>query len=365
MSTPTTATATLPRSHYPHLHHQQPTYAQSHQNHRPGASASYRYPQTYNSSSTTANSGAYSTSSSRNAQQGSFASSNRLPPIYPHAGYASPSDGVTQQPTAPRPPPHAQHHNTEYDFVSRQQPDDHYATDMAEQPPKKKRCSRGPDWNKFYANGLPKEVIVIDDSSPEPVANTSRKITNPTTNNQQANNYAVATNDSLPRQPVKKRRRGEDGPGYHVQYVDSTTPAGTSVQSVQSDRANSALHTTAPTSLSSDGQLLDTALPLKRKRNTRQQAANEAKRRDTDIFGTRCISYKPPVGPPKKAADVNVRAVHDVGTLLSHHDHPLMSTASKPQDRQSRRRRRSLYRSARRSPHLTMLVHPPHPMSPG
>lgn len=312
MSTPTTAVATLPRSHYPHLH-QQPTYAQSHQSHRPGGSASYRYPQTYNSSSTTTTSGPHSISSSRTAQQGSASHSTRLPPIYPHAspGYASPSHGVTQQPSAPRPPPHAQH-NTDYDYASRQPPDDHYTADMAE-PPAKKRCDRGPDWGKFYANGLPKEVIVIDDSSPEPEANTSRKIANPTTTNtQQTNNYAVAANGSLPRQPAKKRRRDEDGPGYHVQYVDSNTPAGASVQS---DRTNSALHTTAPTSLSSDGQHLDNALPQKRKRNTRQQAANEAKRRDTDILGTRCFTYKPPVGPPKKASDVSVRAVQDVSHL--------------------------------------------------
>ncbi len=32
---------------------------------------------------------------------------------------------------------------------------------------RKRHRSRGPDWNKFYQNGLPKEITVIDDT-PEP-----------------------------------------------------------------------------------------------------------------------------------------------------------------------------------------------------
>lgn len=178
------------------------------------------------------------------------------------------------------------------------------------EPSRKRRRSREPDWNTFYKNGLPKEIIVIDDT-PEPEANTSRKITNGT---------VTAPNDNTNRQAAKKRRRDEEtgtvqASGYHIKYLGSknntpaqiSTPAGSSNSS--SDRTNSALNTTAPTSLSSNGQYEDAA-PLKRKR-TRQQVANEAKRRDVDGFGDQ-FTYKPPPYPPKKAGEVNVQVIHDV-----------------------------------------------------
>ena len=199
---------------------------------------------------------------------------------------------------------------------------------MASQPATKRRRSKGPDWKEFYRNGLPNEIIVIDDDSPEPEANTSRKITNGnsstaaanTVNNmvRAANSAAVAVNGSATRQPTRKRRREDDlntttttqGSGYHIQYVGShtNTPAGSTIST---DRTNSALHTTAPTSLSSNSQYDDSIHPQKRKR-TRQQVANEAKRRDTDVLGNRCFTYIPPPLPPKKAPDVNVRTVVDV-----------------------------------------------------
>lgn len=179
------------------------------------------------------------------------------------------------------------------------------------EPSRKRRRSREPDWNTFYKNGLPKEIIVIDDT-PEPEANTSRKITNST---------VVAPNDTTNRLAAKKRRQNEEtgtvqASGYHIKYLESknntpaqiTTPAGSSNSS--SDRTNSGVNTTAPTSLSSNGQYEDAAAPLKRKR-TRQQVANEAKRRDVDGLGD-IFTYKPPPYPPKKAGEVNVQVIHDV-----------------------------------------------------
>jgi dual-specificity kinase len=173
-----------------------------------------------------------------------------------------------------------------------------------DQPSRKRRRSREPDWNNFYRNGLPKEIIVIDDT-PEPEANTGRKMTN-------ANNtVADSANTS-----AKKRRRDE--PGYHVQYLagshtntplPNTTPIGSTLSS---DRTNSALNTTAPTSLSSNSQYDELVAPLKRKRTTRQQAANEAKRRDVDGLGGAFMAYKPPPFPPKKSAEVPVKLIHDV-----------------------------------------------------
>ncbi|PTB66295.1 serine threonine protein kinase CMGC group [Trichoderma citrinoviride] len=179
---------------------------------------------------------------------------------------------------------------------------------------RKRRRSREPDWNTFYRNGLPKEIIVIDDT-PEPEANTSRRI---------ANGNAVVPDSAATaaaQSSAKKRRRDDQPLGYHVQYVNgshtashtntprpNTTPGGSTLSS---DRTNSALNTTAPTSLSSNSQYDELAAPLKRKRTTRQQVANEAKRRDVDGLGGAFMAYKPPPFPPKKSAEVPVRVVND------------------------------------------------------
>jgi dual-specificity kinase len=185
---------------------------------------------------------------------------------------------------------------------------------------RKRRRSREPDWNTFYRNGLPKEIIVIDDT-PEPEANTGRKIANGTAVVPDSAATAAAQSSA------KKRRRDDQPLGYHVQYVGgshtashtntprpNTTPGGSTLSS---DRTNSALNTTAPTSLSSNSQYDELAAPLKRKRTTRQQVANEAKRRDVDGLGGAFMAYKPPPFPPKKSAEVPVRVVNDVSPTVS------------------------------------------------
>lgn len=219
------------------------------------------------------------------------------------------------------------------------------ATAPALEPPqRKRRRSHEPDWNNFYRNGLPREVIVIDDS-PEPEANTSRKIANGHSTAvaapQPAADYDYA---STRQQPAKKRRRDDDSDvgraaGYHVQYIDSHS--NTSVGSSGRSTGGSGLHTTGPTSLSSSGRAEDAQVPAKRKRSTRQQAANEAKRRDTVGLGGAFLTYKPPPFPPKKAGDVHVRVANDVsfGTCSppSWACADLVALAS-PQQCQSRRR---------------------------
>jgi dual-specificity kinase len=195
------------------------------------------------------------------------------------------------------------------------------ATDL--QASRKRRRSREPDWSNFYRNGLPQEVIVIDDS-PEPDANTTRK---------QTAGYTTSSARPLPplpaqqgatdpsHQPATKRRRREgaaiaapstSSAAYHAQYNQqshTSTPIGSTLSS---DGNNSALHTTAPTSLSSNGQYDEVVAPLKLKRTTRQQAAIEAKRRDIEGLGHAFLPYEPPPRIPKKAGEVQVRVVHEV-----------------------------------------------------
>lgn len=346
MSTPTTAVATLPHYHLAHQTHYQghhPTHHSAH--HHPSASSS-------NYRSTAANSLLYASNAPVPTSSSSSNTTRHLPfdpPGSHDAGYHS-SDVVTQNhhhqpqsPPPPPPPPHG-HYLHRYDHLKPSTPttprhhiDHNYSSTIAgtsataaaagpaihnhdhDAPTRKRRRSREPDWNNFYRNGLPKEIIVIDDTpEPEP-ANTSRKLTAPNTNGDDAaaaaaGSYKPAANT---RQPVKRRRRDVPPSGYHVQYVGSrtntplqhATPIGSTLSS---DRTNSFLNTTAPTSLSSNSQYDEAPVPLKRKRTTRQQAANEAKRRDVDGLGGGFLTYKPPPLPPKKVSDVHVKVVHDV-----------------------------------------------------
>lgn len=193
------------------------------------------------------------------------------------------------------------------------------------QTPKKRQRSREPDWRNFYKNGLPKEIIVIDDSPPprnsasaEPVANGARS------DNGGANGTAL-------RHAAKKRKRDDMyDPIYHIKAGPSQTRSphyknSDTSSTISTDRTTSAIQTTAATSLgsqySSNGSRAypvdDTQPGQKRKRvATRQQLANEAKRREIEINGDAFTNYRPPPRPPIKAPEVNVKVMQDVGCLL-------------------------------------------------
>ncbi|KAM4057136.1 kinase [Hirsutella rhossiliensis] len=330
MSTPTTTVATLPRYHsHSHYHHpppyphQTPTQSQHHSSNALGSAANYCSLPGFVLPPATPS----STSSS--AAAAAAAAAARLLPFYQPVSNAASSSTDALAPSSvaqlqssapPRPPPHGLHRSLADDHHKQQIPspaprhlESHSSTmsstaALNDQPSRKRRRSREPDWNTFYRNGLPSEVIVIDDT-PEPEANMGRKMVN------------AAPRDLTTQQPAKRMRRDDvleatpRNAGYHVQYAAShnntplqnSTPIGSTLSSV---RTNSALHTTAPTSLSSNSQYEDVQAPLKRKR-TRQQVANEAKRRDVDGLGDAFFTYKPPPYSPKKASDVHVRVVHD------------------------------------------------------
>lgn len=188
---------------------------------------------------------------------------------------------------------------------------------VPKQNPKKRQRSRErqPDWHKFYKNGLPDEVIVIDDS-PEPSASV---ISNAVSARE------LATINSRP--AAKKRKRDEVGsaydPVYHlgpsVSNNRSSEYEEESGSTVSTDRTTSAIHTTAATSLgshSSNGQngyeVVEVQPGQKRKRTaTRLQIANEAKRKELETNGDAFTNYKPPPRPPIKAAEVMVKQVPD------------------------------------------------------
>ncbi len=96
------------------------------------------------------------------------------------------------------------------------------------------------------------------------------------------------------------------------------TPSATTIST---DRTTSALNTTAATSLGSqsggsNGAYADEGgVGQKRKRVTRKQLADEAKRREIEVNGDAFSSYIPPPKPPIKAKEVFVPPVHDVSAL--------------------------------------------------
>ena len=173
---------------------------------------------------------------------------------------------------------------------------------------------RKPDWGEFYKNGIPKEVIVIDDTPPPEQSKASRV-------------PAPVSNGTVP-QPSGKRRRTGIETAYDVGYYDRPSysinppPFGdnSSAASLSTDRTTS-LHTTAPTSLGSQGSTgvsngvyyEDANIGQKRKRvNTRKSARDEQKRRELEAAGDAFLSYVPPPNPPVKAKDVPVPVVRDV-----------------------------------------------------
>ncbi|KAK3295466.1 kinase-like domain-containing protein [Chaetomium fimeti] len=288
MSTPTTATATLP--HYSPHHFRYPHHQHPHQSYAQANSSSFRPPAPI------------------------------LPPAsrlaYPSPGYSSAAshssgNGVATVPSGhARVAPHEPADGTSrLDHLYTNMPAAPQAQPLAEsQPPRKKRRSREPDWKTFYKNGLPKEIIVIDDT-PEPErANASATLANGRSH--------VVTNGGAPGSSAKKRKRDDEptpyDPVHHSAALGSHTP---SKSTAASDRTNSAIHTTAATSLgslSSNGQYeYDTQPGHKRKRTTRQQIANEARRREAAIYTDALAHYRPPPYPPKKARDVHIKVVAD------------------------------------------------------
>jgi len=175
---------------------------------------------------------------------------------------------------------------------------------------------RNPDWADFYKNGLPKEVIVIDDDDEDPAPPAPR----------QPGLTRTATNGSA-RHTDKKRKTTAStayDPVYNQQTSYSTTQTpyyDSPNHSISTDRTTSALNTTAATSLGSQASnghhispLDNTAVGQKRKRTraVAQDEAKQTKRRELDHDDNPFSLYQPPPNPVIKAKDVYVQVVPDV-----------------------------------------------------
>jgi dual-specificity kinase len=170
-----------------------------------------------------------------------------------------------------------------------------------------------PDWNEFYKNGIPKEIIVIDDDdedSPVPQA-------------QAPSRYAQLRQDQGSYSTLNGRKRKADQ-GYEADYNDSPTysshPAkfGASSSSASyhsGDRTASLQTVTAPTSLESYGSNTasnsyeDVRIGQKRKRV--QPERTQSRKRKQESTPTAYTDYIPPAKPVKKSAEVPVPVIRD------------------------------------------------------
>jgi dual-specificity kinase len=200
-------------------------------------------------------------------------------------------------------------------------------------PASKSSSQRQPDWENYFKNGLPKEIIVIADDSPPPPT--------PTVHNQNRaavggnNTMETAAGSAASSEHVNKKRRMAVNHDHHnlnnmhnPSYSDHTPRyGGSGSDTISADRTTS-LHTTAPTSLGSHGSggsggsggasyAEPSTVGQKRKRVTRQDTGTDVKkRRDTGSTTDQYSTYVPPTKPAKKAKDVPVAVIRDVSSLL-------------------------------------------------
>ncbi|KAL4915535.1 kinase-like domain-containing protein [Aspergillus aurantiobrunneus] len=270
MSTPSTATATHP------THHQQHYGFPHHQPYLPNPS----YPTT--------------------------STPHLNPPVYPYSVPSTTAIPYTQSPQT------VAAASTPTTTTAMPQAPKPASTGTSTQNGRRKK----PDWGEFYKNGLPKEVIVIDDTPP-PDQSAAASHTFP------AAPTVPVQNGNIPH-PAGKRRRTGIETAYDLGYYDrpsfSINPQQygeeSSAGSLSTDRTAS-LHTTAPTSLSqgssgaSNGAYYEDAnIGQKRKRvATRKSVRDQQKKLEQETATDAFLSYVPPPKPPIKAKDVPVPVV--------------------------------------------------------
>ncbi|MCJ1352928.1 MAG: dual specificity protein kinase kns1 [Icmadophila ericetorum] len=174
-------------------------------------------------------------------------------------------------------------------------------------PPPSAKPQRKPDWHEFYKNGPPKEIIVIDDDSPEPPSQKENRRPDPTDMSKQAAHASKKR---------KTQATAYETVHHQPSYSHTNTPHYAS-NTMSTDRTTS-LQTTAPTSLGSHGSggsggtyVEEATVGQKRKRVTRQTTNEEKKRKEIEVVGDAYSTYVPPPKPPIKASEVFVQPIKD------------------------------------------------------
>lgn len=185
----------------------------------------------------------------------------------------------------------------------------------------KKRVKDDPvDWERYFGGKPPKEIIVIDDDEPSPSYPPQNR--SGAALPQQPAPAAVA--NGAPHHADKRRKTQTTATNYDPVYQPQTSYSNTQTPysyddspghyATSTNRTNS-YNTTAPTSLASNASngayLEEGTVGQKRKRTTRQGAADQ-KRREVEARSDPYAEYVPPPRPPIKAKDVYVNVVPDV-----------------------------------------------------
>ena len=262
MSTPSTATATIPGHHYPHYGY-------------PRAAAYHPNGSFHSSSDPALHATSRSTNGYNNYANTSLASHRAAPSTLNQVQHQN--SMTTSQSSSALPSGHSR--------------------------------ERRPDWHDFYKNGPPKEIIVIDDDSPSPPYQPPSA---------SANAHSTMTNQY--REPLNKRRKTEQNnlpttlrhePSYSITHTPHAS------NTISTDRTTS-LHTTAPTSLGSQrsggngaAYMEPVTTGQKRKRVTRQTTNEDKKRREIAEATEAFNSYVPPAKPTKKSSEVYVQPIKD------------------------------------------------------
>ncbi|KAK7210213.1 hypothetical protein V2G26_017391 [Clonostachys chloroleuca] len=191
----------------------------------------------------------------------------------------------------PHPTNPSQHHNTAIaaaaDPTTSSQPSLQPTTkaqsrDKAKPGPMGRRTG-APDWNEFYKNGLPSEVIVIEDT-PEPDTNGSIK---------DVASYHIIAPTIPPHSATKKRKYEDDSSSI------STSAKISSNQSLQASSKSTPYDVPSPSTSSKDARAA-------KKRRTRGQNTVD---RDGTRQSPSVVGYQGLSKPPVKARDVAVRRI--------------------------------------------------------
>lgn len=190
------------------------------------------------------------------------------------------------------------------------------------------RRQRSANWNDFYKNGLPAEVIVIEDDSPPPQTQPQpSRITR--LSPAHASRTLVDSNGSV--RHVDKRRRVEASPKQNslnraaiknephpLKYNVSASSA-----TVSSGRRTSGPYSTGPTSLESSasanrqqvpGPVREVAQPGQKRKRTDKIAEKDAEQLELIAQHRTWSNYFPPPNPPIKAHEVFVAQVKEVSS---------------------------------------------------
>ncbi|THX34045.1 kinase-like protein [Aureobasidium pullulans] len=169
----------------------------------------------------------------------------------------------------------------------------------------KRQRNQPVDWNEYFGGKPPKEIIVIDDDDEDEAPATNQT-------NQTYHNPPVAS-ASTSQQHMDKRRKttNYDAAYHHAEYSNTHTPY---YDAASTDQNPTSYKTSAATSLASQPSASayaeDAATGQKRKRTTRQGAADQ-KKREVNARPDPFAEYVPPPKPPLKAKDVFVPLVPD------------------------------------------------------